>query len=179
MKNTKLKHHHKNYRADDSIAIRKINAQNVKFWREQSKLADERMSNEAVLQIAISDVRSETERLIPVVSRKSFELALADAWNAKRLFHANLSRKGRSARNPDALQNLILTFAREDSDITERKLLHKLRTVQGAGIIVSIDSGRAERPLIRFVDRHGTPKTAPVRGLKDRLLRAKAKINSL
>lgn len=168
---------------NNRAALRNINRQNRKFWAKQNKLRDMRMSDEAIFEIATNDMRSETARWIPVKSQKSFEGALADAALAKRIVHTDFSRKGRKARKADALQTLILKFVREDLKITCQQLFYKLRSERGPGIAVSIDRESDFPPghilRIHFVDRYGTPRTAPVRGLKDRLSRARKKIHSL
>lgn len=143
---------------------------------------ERRMSNDAVLNVAISDLDSETERRIPLQWRKSFEQALVYAERAKNIIHADISRKGGKSRKSNTLQELIDATVLENPDLTERQLFLKLRSKVGEGVVTSIDRDRDLQPgeiaKIHFVDEQGTPRTAPVRSLKDRLFRAKAKINS-
>jgi len=164
------------------VTPRTINEQNRQFWSEQSKLMERRMSDGTISEIATTDVRLENERRLPLAWQKSFEQALAQAEITKGILHKNLSRMGRKARKGDPLQNLILSFVRENPDITERQLFHKLRSEHSAGIVTSIDRQFDLPPghiaMIHFVVRSGVEKTAPLRGLKDRLFRAKGQISS-
>ena len=77
---------------------------------------------------------------------------------------------------------MVVTFASENPQIRENGLLSRLKKEVGQGVIKSIGSERqclaGDLPLIRFFDHNGKEKTATVRGLKDRLSRAKKKINS-
>jgi len=165
------------------LTLAQINEQNRTLWLERNKLRDERIKNRAVLAIAMNRVRKENEGGLPLGWRKIFEQQLADAADDEVIFRAIFSRKGRAARKSDALQGLIVKFVRENPYINERKLFHRLKSVESAGIVTSIDL-ESKFPAghilqIHFVDRLRRPKTAPVRGLKDRLFRAKAQINSL
>lgn len=161
-----------------------INKWNAEFYREfyrrQATLMKEWMSDEAVLQIAVMDVNSEEFRGVPLRQQQSFAQALEKAVKAKEIAITALARKGGSAPKGDALQELILKIARKNLDINQTQLLHMLRGAAGAGVVTSIDKPSdllaGDTPSIHFVEDDGRPKTAPVRGLKDRLSRAKRKI---
>jgi hypothetical protein len=136
------------------------------------------MSDEVILQIATDDVRSEAARRVPLGPQKLFEQALADAENTKKFVQRDFSRKGGRARKSDELQDLIEEIVLAKPNINTHRLLLELKGERGVGR-VSIDgvsdclrNGRRE---IHFEDCKGTPKAAPVSGLKDRLSRAKAK----
>jgi hypothetical protein len=136
-----------------------------------------RLANEAIFEIAMNDLRSESIRSVPIRVQKTLEQAFADAENAKRLFQSAFSRKGGRTRRTDALQGLILEFVRQNPKIAEKELLIKLKTQVGEGTISSIDfecdSLADEVGKIHFMDIDEKPKTGSLNGLKDRLGRAK------
>ena len=82
----------------------------------------------------------------------------------------------------NALQELILKLVRKYPNISEKELLQMLAGAAGAGAVTSIDELPellgGDTPCIHFVEDDGRSKTASVRGLKDRLSRAKAKIKN-
>jgi len=140
------------------------------------------MSDDAIFNLAMKDMRSEIARAVPVRSQKSFEQALEDAEGARSIVQSAFSRRGGKMPKSDALQDLIREVAFWDPGITVRQLLRELMRRQGEGVVVSIEgkcqtlAGEGRR--IHFEDHNGTSKTAPVSGLKDRLSRAKKKITS-
>jgi len=137
----------------------------------------QRISDEAVLAIAISYVSSEVERQLPLGWRRSFEKALADAGNAQKLALSDFSRGGGRKRKSDTLQELIVRIVCEAPDISEKELYQKLRGAEGEGVVFSIDDDslvlKGDRGMIHFEDHDGEKKAASVDGLKDRLSRAK------
>ena len=165
------------------MTLRMLNERNREFWRIQNQLADQRMSDEAVLRVAVNDVCSQTSRGIPVPWQKNFEVALADAEMAKHIFQEEHSRKGGRASRSDALQGLIGQIVLPNRNICQARLLRMLGGEAGVGVVTSIDeeSSLLEGDIrsIHFVDYDGRPKKASVYGLKDRLSREKRKIDSL
>jgi hypothetical protein len=159
-----------------------LNERNAQFWRTQEILKNKRISDEAVLQIAVMDVNSELSRGVPLRQQQSFYQALAKAEKAKEIVLTGLARKGGSAPKGDALQELILEIVRKDPCISQAQLLDMLTGDAGAGVVTSIDGPspllEGDTPCIHFVNDDGRPKTASVQGLKDRLSRAKRKINN-
>lgn len=167
-----------------SAALHKINRRNKQFWSKQSKLTVQRISDPTLYALAARDMLSEAIR-VGFREQKSLDQALADAEQSQNILLESLphaeepwrriaSRKGGRALKTDALQVLIETCVRERPDITQRQLWHRLNKHLGLGVIRAIDSQKIE-----FSARNGEPKTAPVSGLKDRLSRAKSKIDSL
>jgi|CZKC01.1.fsa_nt_gi hypothetical protein len=138
---------------------------------------NQRISNEAILAIAVNNVQSDYERMIPLAWQISFAQALARADEAVRLARRDFSRRGGKTRRSDALQKLIEEIVRANPNITERELFHKLNQHAGEGVIESVDSESAmqagDRRNIHFYDHDERLKTASVDGLKDRLSRAK------
>lgn len=159
-----------------------LNERNARFWAEQEILKNRRISDEAILQIAVMDVNSELSRGVPVRQQQSFECALEKAEKAKEIVLTAHARKAGKAPKGDALQELIVELARKDPNISEKELLQMLAGEAGAGVVTSIDEPSellgGDTPCIHFVEDDGRSKTASVRGLKDRLTRAKAKIKN-
>jgi hypothetical protein len=158
-----------------------LNKRNAEFWRTQEILKNKRMSDEAVLEIAVMDVNSELSRGVPLRQQQSFYQALEKAEKAKEIALTGLARKGGRAPKGDALQELILEIVRKDP-ISQAQLLDMLRGDAGAGVVTSIDGPspllEGDTRCIHFVNDDGRPKTASVQGLKDRLSRAKRKIKN-
>lgn len=139
---------------------------------------------------------SEYLRGVPVKNRMSLELALARAEEDKIRFQQGepkreaadraalsaFSQKGGKAPRENALNDLIQELALKAPKISVRQLLRQLQLQVGQGTIVSIESEsqvlEGDVRKIHYEDEHGTPKTASVCGLKDRLARVKQKINS-
>lgn len=116
---------------------------------------------------------AETQRRLPIRWQVSIYEALRDAEIAKRRFLAEQSRRAGSAEKTDALQTFIIEAVRANSSITVVQLLDKLRQAQQpGGLIEDIDD-----EAIFFVDAKGRLKTARVTGLKDRLSRARKKLD--
>jgi hypothetical protein len=159
--------------------LEQINERHREFWPEQSKLMDQRMSDETIFKLAAIDMRSETMRQVPLKSQKPFEQALADAEKTMNIVQSAFSRKGGRSQKSDALQSLIQDIVQENPKITQGQLLRELTRKQKAGDVVVSIHEEPEGKMIHFVDEDETPKKASVSGLKDRLSRAKRKIASL
>lgn len=162
----------------ESLTSAIINKRNAEFWRVQEILKNKRISDEAVLQIAVMDVNSEESRGVPLRQQQSFYHALEKAEKAKAIVLRGLARKGGSAPKCNALQELILEIVRKDPTINEKQLLGKLTGEAGAGVVISIDKPsdlplECDTPCIHFTSDGGRTRAASVRGLKDRLSRAK------
>jgi hypothetical protein len=162
--------------------VQDINQANRLFWAEQQILMDSRISDKSLLELALADLNSEYDRGVPVRARKTFEKAFDDVEKVRRLFHVKFSQKGGQKRKHDVLQEMIDGFVSANPNISEKDLLSRLKKEIGEGTIESIGSEAAcltgDDSLIRFFDDNGREKTASVRGLKDRLSRAKKEINS-
>jgi hypothetical protein len=163
------------------LSPEQVNERNRIFWNVQSELRAERISNEAILEIAINDVRSETSK-VSIRLQKPFDQALADAEKTMDIVQRAFSRKGGKAPKRDALQALIQEIVIQKPKITAGQLLYRLKGDWGAGIVTSIeeesDVRGGETRMIHYVDDSRTPKTASRSGLKDRLSRARRKIAS-
>lgn len=167
------------------VTPRELNELHRQFWVQQSELTDKRISNPILYANATANMQSEALREVPLKHRKTLELALADAeeeWNSGKDSLREFCRKGGKARKGDSLSKLIEALVRANPKITERELSWRLNRQVGKGVIFSIDTKSSvvagNVRMITFEDEDGRRKTAPVSGLKDRLRRAKAKINS-
>jgi hypothetical protein len=162
------------------LTLQEINEQNHRFWSVRSEICERRASDESLCDIALESMHSEIVRGIPVRSQESFDQALADAEMAMKTFQSGFARKGGRPTRCDALQSLIEKIAVENLEITPGQLRRELSSAPGEGTITSIDEEadvKADEPrMIHFVDDDGTPRSAPLSGLKDRLYRAKNKI---
>ena len=162
-----------------SLGSKELNERNTIFWRMQSTLALEQLSDQTVFALANNDMNSEAAREVPLRSRKTIEKALADATATMRICQSNFSRKGGRARKSDALQDLVAAIVSRRPGITAGQLLWELKGASGAGIIIRVESEADvladEGAKIHFVDHDERPKTASVSGLKYRLARAKKK----
>jgi hypothetical protein len=164
------------------LTTKDLNEQNRRFWQTQSDLLEKRMSDELLFNVATMDMRSETLRQVPIYSQKTLEQALADAEKTKNTFQSDFSRKGGKAPKCDALQSLIRRIVHRKPNINNQQLLYRLKKEIGEGTVVSIE-GKSEVLAdgirkIHFQDRDGTPKTASLSGLKDRLSRVKKNIRA-
>jgi hypothetical protein len=167
-------------------SFRNLNHQNRQFWAKRSRLTEQLIIDPIVYPLALHHMRLEADRL-PLKDQKSIDHALVEAAEmlntymlvknptpAEKARKRHLSRKGGSAYKTDALQTLIQTCDRQLPGISQRELLHHLKTYLGQGTLRVIDNEKIE-----FLNYNGKLKSAPVSGLKDRLSRAKSKINSL
>lgn len=158
---------------------REINERNRQFWLKQTSLMEQRMADEAILRVAMNDLKSEALRQVPVYSQKTFEGALETAEAARlafqkedtKSFQSAFSRKGGAAAKPDALQSLILQIVGRTPNVTARELLARIECQKPHEW--DIDK---KGDTIEFPDSQGRYKSAPISGLKDRLSRAKKKI---
>jgi hypothetical protein len=159
------------------LTLREINQRNREYWGQQNSLRAARMADRVIFQTATRDLTSEEVRQIPVYYRKTLEKALEDAAGAKERcdeqakgqFQTEFSRKGGRAQKFDPLQQFILEKVRSNLNMTEPMLLDCLRENHDFDI---------DGEEISFGKANGATKSVAVSALKDRLHRAKKKINS-
>ena len=150
-----------------------INESNRAFWARQNALMEQRMADDAVRQVAFAQVESECLRGVPINKQVSLVAALKEAETNRGTFLSQFAKKGGRAEKPDALQELIIEYARTVPTITERELREKLTPERHPEVISDIEDGE-----IWFTDRDHHLNSARVLGLKDRLSRAKKKVHS-
>jgi hypothetical protein len=156
-----------------NAAIVELNRRNRQFWEVQRARIETAMSDEAVVETALSAMISELERRIPAYCQITFEAALEHAERSKHWILSEQSRKGGKAKKPDALQELILDIARHAPSITALQLLERIKDRSGIAPLEDVDE-----QVIYFTGHDGRSKEARISGLKDRLSRAKEKLNS-
>jgi hypothetical protein len=182
------------------ITLRQLNALHRQFWAEQSELTERRSSDPVLCAIATGSMDAEVIIGVPLKLRKTLDLALAHAADGETRFQSDshptgarvskedslrdFCRKGGKALKGDTLSRLIEDLVRGDPTINEKTLLVELQrqTNIDDSIVISIDEEAdvlaGDVRKIAFEDRNGNEKSAPISGLKDRLTRARAKINS-
>jgi hypothetical protein len=157
--------------------IREINARARAFWKEQNELMKRRLGDPVLLQLVKDELASYKTWPVPFPYQKSFEAMLENAERAKQRVLAYQGQKGGQAKKPDALQELIISLLRRRPSMTVSRLLEALEREPRGSTIIDI----AEE-LISFTQPDGTPegrmKQAALSGLKDRLSRARKKLNS-
>src|SRR5579863_8016216 len=131
------KHSRITRRQNNPVTPRTTNQRNRRFWDRQNKLMHRRISDGAILAVAMSYVHSDYERMVPLAWQISFVQALATAELATRLAHSDFSRRGGMTRKGNALRELIEGIVLEDPNTTQRELFHKLRKCEGGGIVNS------------------------------------------
>jgi hypothetical protein len=157
--------------------IREMNARAQVFWKEQNELMHRRLADPVLLELVKDELDSYKTWPVPVPYQKSFESMLENAERAKQRVLAHQGQKGGRAKKPDALQELIISLVRKRQGMTVSQLLKALEREPPGSTIIEIVDGQ-----ISFAQPNGTPegrmKEAAVSGLKDRLSRARKKLNS-
>jgi hypothetical protein len=149
-------------------------ATNRAFWAEEQAAAERRMEDPAVLELALSSMAAEAQRPLPTRWQVSIYDALREAETAKSGILFEQSRRAGSVEKIDALQAFIIGAVRTNGSITLPQLLDRLHgQQQPGGWLEDID-----RETISFLDAKHRSKSAPVSGLKDRLCRARKKIDA-
>ncbi len=164
----------------NSLSVAEINERSSKFWARECKLTEQRASNKTVCRLALRELNSNISK--GKFKEVSFEVCLANAEEIAKIVYEEAARKRGESLRKDTLQNLIENIVAKNPRIRERQLLKKLAGDEGAGVVAAIDKASdcltGEGRLIHYFNDAGRPKTASVRGLKDRLSKFKAKIKS-
>lgn len=156
-----------------------INQRNTEFWNLQTQITLGCITHPELLEHAIIELDSESVRAVPIYNRKTFESALEEALQAKERFHTRVAQQGGRAAKTDPLGLRIQQLAMQNPTIHINELWHQLRKEVGNGLIVAIDPDSNEPGCVRKIHYQasdGKTKAAPVRALKHRLARAKAKV---
>lgn len=155
------------------ITLKEINQQNSAFWKTQQTLMEKRLSNDIVLDMAVQTINSNREVNLHIKLQMPFEVALDIADHNFEKIKKSISKKGGEGNKADALQKHILELVQLNPKITSSQLLDQLASQKGSGLIEDIDED-----TILFLNQNDRLKNASVYGLKDRLSRAKKKLNS-
>ena len=153
--------------------FKEINQQNSAYWEKRNRHLEKIMLNEAVLKITLKNSMSPGEVNLPLRDQSPFEVHLESAYQIYLECSSYFSKLGGRAMKEDPLQKYILKLLETRPDITSAQLLKELKNKVGGDLIYSI-----EHNSISFWSHPDKFKDAKISGLKDRLGRAKKKINS-
>jgi hypothetical protein len=162
-----------------------LNKLNTEFWARENTVRDERIGDPLLLELLRKRLCSPTFSLTPVYYQNSIEQILHDAAEQKRTFlkycetsirqsaRTEQARQAGKKKKPDALQQIIVDLAHRNPSITGTQLLGKLRDHPDVSEVTETEIDFDHR-----IGSHITTKTVRISGLKDRLSRAKKKLNS-
>jgi hypothetical protein len=135
------------------------------FWRRQSALAQQRLSDPALYKVAFDEMKRQSIRL-PVYYQKPPEMLLEEAHEARAVFMSFNGRNG--GKRKDALQILIERIVEEEPKIDCNRLLHRLKAEKSFGAVLDVTDG-----IISCESATGEITDAKIAALKHRLSRAK------
>lgn len=152
-----------------NVVLRAINDRHRSFWQIQNDLLMKRVSNKLTFDLAMQDMEFEVRRGIPLRFRKTLEKALEDAEKAQIQFQTAFSKKGGKAEKADVLTKFIY-----------RKLVRypALTVVELCNLLREDHDFEFEHGVICFLGANGQEKHVSVSSLKDRLSRARKKLQS-
>ena len=171
--------------SSERITLKQINQQNLAFWETNTALMYKRLENDVIREIGLQTISSTREVNLPIKLRMTLEVAMEIADNNFEKVKAKVKEDikvevkkdfaliGGRAMKEDPLQKYILKLLETRPDITSAQLLKELKNKVGGDLIYSI-----EHNSISFWSHPDKFKDAKISGLKDRLSRAKKKINS-
>jgi hypothetical protein len=171
------------YRAMTKITPSDLNRINAEFWEVESKKLEERMKDPVLREAAFTRLRSERLRGVCVKKQTTLDGALAaeeqtalkSADHIEARVVSKRARRAGSAEKVDALQSFINSVVKKRPKITGPELRDKIRAEVGSGGgLVDLD-----KTHIWFVGVHDQLRSTTIRGLKDRLSRAKRKMKSI
>lgn len=154
------------------VTLEEVNECNRRFWDDQNLLLRQRMASGAALDAALDVLRAEQIGGVPIRLQTSLYKALEDAERTGKRFLTEHASKGGRAKKLDALQILIERIVVREPSISVRQLEQQLEAYQGIDVIDDIEDGS-----IWFTNGDSL-KEAKLSGLKDRLSRAKRKLQS-
>jgi hypothetical protein len=143
------------------------------FWEREHQKFERRAADSQLLALATEDINSEIVRSVPVYSQKTMELAFKDAERRRAAIRKGDGRKGGRPQRGDAVQKLIEEIVAARQDIPISALIERLCAMQHYGVMQDIEDDE-----ILFTDASGAMRTAPISGLKDRLMRARKSVKS-
>ena len=135
------------------------------FWRKQSALLQQRLSDPALRQVAFDEMKRQSIRM-PVYYQKPLEMLLEEAHEARAVFMSFNGRKG--GKRKGTLQKLIVRIVEEEPKIDRNRLLHRLKAEKMFGAIVDVTDG-----VVSVEGAAGDITDVKVAALKHRLSRAK------
>jgi hypothetical protein len=152
------------------IAINELNEMYRNFWLVETAEAENRMREPGVVALAVHFVKSEGDRRIPFTYRVTFELALAQACEAKSLIVEHATRRaGSASRKLDPLGRFIAQAVESNPRLSQRALVHALKkAVEADGPIAEVTENH-----VVFTADNGKFREISIEVLKDRLSRSK------
>jgi hypothetical protein len=151
------------------LSLAAINRRNREFWVDQTVFFYKRLSDDAVRDVAFEILHAQSVKAMPLRFQLCLHGALDEAAKAKRIFLRDFARKGGAARKAVALQRLIEAIVDRRPRISAQQLYGELEGYyERRHVIHDIADGK-----IYFTNLDGREKAASVKGLKDRLSRAK------
>lgn len=155
-----------------------INQKNSAFWANQNKRLSEQMADSDISNDANRLLNSEDARGVSIYSKLTFENAHEIAEQQIKKTLSRFGNKGRTARGPDRLTELIESIVSRKPDISIDEMKGRLQSSVGGGVITRISSGVPEDAEIYYLDHKRREISASLSGLKDRLSRAKKSFRS-
>lgn len=151
------------------LSLDDVNRRNREFWADETDLFYRHLSDDAVRDAAFEILHAQSVKAMPLRFRLCLHGALDEAAKAQRIFLRDFARKGGVARKADSLQRLIEDIVDRRPSISAPHLFHELEHYCAQRhVIHEIAEGK-----IYFTNSGGREKAASVKGLKDRLSRAK------
>lgn len=166
-------------------SIEDIIAYNKRFWSDQARLLNRRLSSPEIATAAYALVQDDANRGIPVAYRRSYETAAQDAevavLAAAPFMRSAQARRAGSAKKGDLLTKLMRKIVAQRPEINEGEVLEYLRKNQGDDGIYEVTGTTISMESRQEPGRQGTGgktefKDCPISGLKDRLSRIKSEI---
>jgi len=151
------------------------------FWRGRAERQERQLADEDLVKEAFADLLELAELKVPFHKLRSFDMLL-DRTEKRLTDHRarflgevrqENGRRGGKARKSDALQRLIDEIVARTPTIDCSTLLQRLKIREKLGIIEDIDEDE-----ISFSAANGRSKSIRVTSLKDRLYRARKKVES-
>jgi hypothetical protein len=165
------------------ITAAEMNRRNKEFWEAERLLLERGMADPLIRTVALDMMATDVKMHIPLRHQKSHYSAIHEAERiigtvmesekGVQRFASRLASKGGRAKKTDLLRRWIEDAVREQPRITEPQLRQRLIREQRVAPIQEVTQNR-----VYFDTPSGGSKWCPLSGLKDRLSRAKRKINS-
>ena len=167
-------------------SIEELIAYNKRFWSDQTRQLNRRLSFPEIATAAYALVQDDADRGLPVLYRRSYETAAQDAevavLAAAPFMRSAEARRAGSAKKGDLLTKLMRKLVAQRPKITEPQLLLYLRKREGhdgiaevtdTTIFMEADMPRRKAGGGKLKGRKTEYIKIQISGLKDRLSRIK------
>lgn len=149
------------------LTFEKINALNAHFWACIEEKLNDTITNQPSVFQEVRDQMTADYYRHPLYSRRPMEKVLIDVETQRKLHQKEFSTLGGKAKKPDGLNELVQIIVRKRPHISCNQLWDELNRSDKTWPFLSIENNE-------IVLASG--KIVPRSGLKDRLSRAKRKI---